>query len=314
MSIFQTKEWWSTKVGQDEEFQPTHICIANIDNETPERPKLLVGSFSGYLRIYQPVRREFRIEDQLFEQGFGSPIIELQAGQFLLGDQNLYLALLFVKKIAIYSFVSNPKSGMASKLVSENALARNAYNMTIGRFGGTKKDMICVQSCDGMLMVFEADKLSCMCQINDFVLPGPLVYYPVLDCFAIQNSNYEVEVYRYSSIGAIYNSSQKDSKKLQPDWTFNVGEMANDMVLVKRSEKVQDLLVLSESMLFVISQNGTLKAQKKFDYTPMSIYVYQTGDPKAYADEAQRPLNFIIASTTHHIMVYSEFQLIWASK
>lgn len=314
MSIFQTKEWWSTKVGQDEEFQPSHVCVANIDNETPERPKLLIGSFSGFLRVYLPVRREFRIEDQLYEQSFNSPIVELQAGKFLLGEENIYLAILFFKKIAIYSFSTAPKQGMSAKLVSENTLARNAYNMTIGRFGGTKKDMICVQSCDGMLMIFEADKLSCMAQIQDFVLPGPLVYYPVLDCFAIQNSNYEVEVYRYSSIGAIHNSAQKDSKKLQSDWSFNVGEMATDMVCVKRGDKTQDLLVLSESMLFVIAQNGTLKNQKKFDYTPMSISVYQNNDPKYASNEAQRPLNFIIASTTHHLLVYSDFQLIWATK
>ena len=313
MSIFQTKEWWATKVGQEEEFQASHVCVSNIDNESPERQKIVIGSFSGYLRVYLPVRREFRIEDQLHEQSFERPIVDINAGRYLIGDDRLYLAILFVKKIAIYSFSSNPKQGMSSKLVSENELARNAYNMTVGKFGGSNKEMICVQSCDGMLMIFEADKLSCMSQINDFVLPGPLVYYPVLDCFAIQNSNYEVEVYRYASIGAIYNSPQKDSKKLSPDWTFNIGEMAADIVCVTRANKIQDLIVLSESMMFVLSQSGTLKAQKKFDYTPMSIAVYE-GGPQKINEDGQKSLNFIIASSTHHLLVYSDFQLIWASK
>lgn len=315
MSIFQIKEWWSAKVGQDEEFQATHVCVANIDNESPEKLKLIVGSFSGFLRVYLPTRREFKIEDQLYEQSFNDPIIELQTGQFFQNDSNIYLAILFVKKIAIYSFATQPKQGMSAKLISENTLPRNAYNMTLGRFGGSKRDMICVQSCDGMIMIFEADRLSCMAQINDFVLPGPLVYYPVLDCIAIQNSNYEVEVYRYAAIGAAHNSAQKENnKKLQSDWTFNIGEMATDMVCIKRSSRVQDLLVLSESMLFVISQNGTLKAQKKFDYTPLSISVYQNNDSKTSGDSASKPLNFVIASTTHHLLVYSDFQLVWATK
>ena len=313
MSIFQTKEWWATKVGQEEEFQGTHVCVANIDNELSERRKIVIGSFSGYLRVYLPARHEFRVEDQLYEQKFDNPIIELKAGAFLLGDNKLYLAILFVKKISIYSFSSNAKQGMSARLVSETALQRNAYNMTTGRFGGSNKEMICVQSCDGMLMVFEADKLSCMSQINDFVLPGPLVYYSLLDCFAIQHSNYEVEVYRYASIGAIHNSAQKDSKKLLTDWTFNIGEMAADMVCVKRAPKVEDLIVLSESMMFVISQSGALKAQKKFDYTPMSIAVYEGGNQRT-TDDGQKCLNFIIASSTHHLLVYSDFQLIWASK
>ena len=55
MSIFQAKEWWTAKVGEDEEFDHNSICIANIDNnrETGE-DKIVVGSFQGKLRIYKP--------------------------------------------------------------------------------------------------------------------------------------------------------------------------------------------------------------------------------------------------------------------
>ena len=34
MSIFQAKEWWTAKVGNNEEFDYNSICIANVDNDT----------------------------------------------------------------------------------------------------------------------------------------------------------------------------------------------------------------------------------------------------------------------------------------
>lgn len=31
MSLFQTKEWWSCKVGEAEEFDANHLCIAELN-------------------------------------------------------------------------------------------------------------------------------------------------------------------------------------------------------------------------------------------------------------------------------------------
>ena len=53
MSIFQNKEWWSTRVGENEEFDPNHLCVANIDNSENDET-IIVGSYSGKLRLYKP--------------------------------------------------------------------------------------------------------------------------------------------------------------------------------------------------------------------------------------------------------------------
>ncbi len=66
MSIFQNKEWWSTRVGEDEEFDPAHLCVANIDNDENGNDKIIVGSYSGKVRIYSPARRDYTINDLLF--------------------------------------------------------------------------------------------------------------------------------------------------------------------------------------------------------------------------------------------------------
>lgn len=33
MSLFKTRDWWSTPVGEAEEFDHGCLCVANIDNE-----------------------------------------------------------------------------------------------------------------------------------------------------------------------------------------------------------------------------------------------------------------------------------------
>ena len=51
MSIFSGRDWWSTTVGDNEEFDHNSICIANIDNDPDGEDKIVVGSFEGKLRV-----------------------------------------------------------------------------------------------------------------------------------------------------------------------------------------------------------------------------------------------------------------------
>jgi Bardet-Biedl syndrome 9 protein len=85
MSIFQTKEWWSTVVGQGEEFDHNSICIANVDNEEANEDKIIVGSFEGILRIFRPNRRmtnKFTVDDLIIEKNLGYPILQVSCGRF----------------------------------------------------------------------------------------------------------------------------------------------------------------------------------------------------------------------------------------
>ena len=39
MSLFKAREWWSTTVGEDEDFDQGCLCLANIDNSDDELGK-----------------------------------------------------------------------------------------------------------------------------------------------------------------------------------------------------------------------------------------------------------------------------------
>jgi Bardet-Biedl syndrome 9 protein len=36
MSLFKARDWWSTTVGEEEEFDQGCLCVANIDNSSNE--------------------------------------------------------------------------------------------------------------------------------------------------------------------------------------------------------------------------------------------------------------------------------------
>ena len=56
MSLFKSREWWSTNCGIDETFGDAHMCIAKYESAISGVVKqiIIVGSLEGYLRIYDP--------------------------------------------------------------------------------------------------------------------------------------------------------------------------------------------------------------------------------------------------------------------
>lgn len=54
MSLFKARDWWSITLGDKEEFDQGCLCLADIDNIGTGQDKIIVGSYMGYLRIFNP--------------------------------------------------------------------------------------------------------------------------------------------------------------------------------------------------------------------------------------------------------------------
>lgn len=63
MSVFQLNEWWGVQVASAEEFDFGCLCLGNIDNAVLPSDKIVVGSLEGMIRIYNPSKPQYRIED-----------------------------------------------------------------------------------------------------------------------------------------------------------------------------------------------------------------------------------------------------------
>lgn len=104
-----------------------------------------------------------------------------------------------------------------------------------------------------------------------------------------------MEFYKYSDVAQQQNS---DKKRPQPVWIRNLGEQAQKVIEVPR---LRGFLVIAEQMLFQLDDTGAIKAQKRLDYPPSTLLVTPSD-------------TLIVASFTHHIMIYRDLVLQWAAK
>lgn len=107
MSLFQTKVWWSTKVSVDDEFDASHLVVSNIDNDANRSEKIVVASYSGLLKIYQPQFGQYKASHLLYEHKFDEPILQIEAGRYSSMSDQLVLCILHFKTIAFYQFKRN---------------------------------------------------------------------------------------------------------------------------------------------------------------------------------------------------------------
>ena len=128
-----------------------------------------------------------------------------------------HLAVLHPRLLSVYTIQKGTKSsdmGSNSKpetynktgnvfesyqmvLLYLHKLARSAFSLTIGHFGGViNKDFMCVQSIDGAISVFEQERYTFSRFLPDFLLPNPIVYVERTDSLVTLSSSYEVESFR----------------------------------------------------------------------------------------------------------------------
>eukprot|EP01035_Chromulina_nebulosa_P033119 gene33119-44335_t len=148
MSVFQLQEFWAVKAGDSEEFDHGAMIVGNIDNASPPITKICIGSLQGIIRMYQPSKPGFRVEDLVLEENLNEPILQLLLGAFIPSTDILGVAVLHPKRLAVYEVIpQGSKDGRVNYYSMRRAYQHNlgvdgrhftAYNMISGSFGGSK--------------------------------------------------------------------------------------------------------------------------------------------------------------------------------
>ncbi|KAL8618805.1 hypothetical protein ACOMHN_000233 [Nucella lapillus] len=326
MSLFKTREWWSTSVGEAEEFDHGCLCVANIDNELSGPDKVILGSFHGILRVFNPRLQKtesgwsgYSPEDVVLEQAFQLPILQVEAGQFSSGSENLVLAILHPRKLSVYSIsaiAGTVAHGSQYKCegLYEHILQRTAYKFCYGPFGGVKgKDFICVQSMDGTISIFEQESFAFSRFLPGALLPGPIKYVPRLDSFVTVSSTWRVECYKYQVLAVASDSGGKgesqsirSGKRVTFDWSFDTGEQGLDIAVVTFPQAPPSILVLGERSIFCLTETGKLRYMKKLEYDASCLM--------PYAALSEGTINYLVAAHTKSLLVYQDITLKWAAK
>ncbi|XP_075127200.1 protein PTHB1 isoform X2 [Leptodactylus fuscus] len=325
MSLFKARDWWSATLGENEEFDQGCLSVADVDNSGSGQDKIIVGSYSGFLRIFspQPSKAEdgVQAEDLLLEVQLRDPVLQVEVGKFVSGTELLHLAVLHPKKLCVYSVsgtLGNVEHGnqYQIKLMYEHNLQRTACNMTHGPFGGVKgRDFICIQSMDGMLMFFEQESYAFGRYLPGFLLPGPLRYSPKTDSFVTVSSCRQVESYKYQVLAVATDADTKkeidqqkiiSGKKLLADWILNIGEQAMDISVVSFNHTVFSIFVLGERNFFCLKENGQIRFMKKLEYSPSCFL--------PYCSVSEGTINSLVGNHNNMLLVYQDVTLRWAAQ
>lgn len=311
MSIFEAKEWWSTTISNNEEFDGNSICIENIDNESPSKTKICVSSFSGFIRIFDPNFGAYRIENLLFEKFYDGPILQINTGNLIINSTDKQLAILQNKRVLVVSF-SNLRGSASSRVCYEHKLVRNGYNFCLGRIGEKNYDVIFVQSIDGVVSIYEQDSLVNSVSISEIIFPGPIGFLSRKDYFLISNTAYEVECYSYNNLATV--TVKSEDKKISHNWVANIGELVKDIKIIdNKITKKQEIMILSDTMLHLLDDNGKFIFQKKLDIEPMALNVYNIEDPN-YSQNKLINLMYMLSTASDHLLIYKGLNLAWAVK
>ncbi|XP_040209116.1 protein PTHB1 isoform X1 [Rana temporaria] len=325
MSLFKARDWWSASLGENEEFDQGCLSVADVDNSESGQDKIIVGSYNGYLRIFSPhplkTGDAIQAEDLLLEVQLRDPILQVEVGKFVSGTELLHLAVLHPRKLCVYSVsgtLGNVEHGnqYQIKLMYEHNLQRTACNMTHGSFGGVKgRDLICIQSMDGMLMFFEQESYTFGRYLPGFLLPGPLRYSPRTDSFITVSSCQQVECYKYQVLAVATDAESKketeqqkigSGKKLLADWTLNIGEQALDISIVSFNNTVFSIFVLGERNFFCLKENGQIRFMKKLEYHPSCFL--------PFCSVSEGTINSLVGNHNNMLLVYQDVTLKWAAQ
>ncbi|XP_047455587.1 protein PTHB1 isoform X2 [Mugil cephalus] len=325
MSLFKARDWWSTALGEGEEFDQGCLCVGDVDNSGTGHDKVVVGSYMGMLRIFSPHASKSSeggpADPQLLEVQLQNAIIQIEVGKFVSCSELLHLAVLHPRKLSVYSVsgtAGNVEHGnqYQLKLVYEHNLQRTACNMTYGTFGGvTGHHSLCIQSMDGMLMFFEQDSYSFGRFLPGFLLPGPLTYNPRTDSFLTVSSARQLESYKYETLAVATDAESRQDpdlplktggKRLTPEWTFVLGEQALDLSLPSFSHSSASIFVLGERNLYCLRDNGQIRFMKKLEFNPSCFL--------PYTSVTDGTTNLLLGNHTNMLLVYQDVTLKWAAQ
>ncbi|KAM9216554.1 protein PTHB1 isoform 3-T3 [Dugong dugon] len=325
MSLFKARDWWSTVLGEKEEFDQGCLCLADVDNSGNGQDKIIVGSFMGYLRIFSPhpvkTGDGAQAEDLLLEVHLRDPVLQVEVGKFVSGTEMLHLAVLHSRKLCVYAVsgtLGNVEHGnqYQIKLMYEHNLQRTACNMTYGSFGGVKgRDLICIQSMDGMLMVFEQESYAFGRFLPGSLLPGPLAYSSRTDSFITVSSCRQVESYKYQVLAFATDADKRQEteqqklgsgKRLVADWTLNIGEQALDVCIVSFNQSSSSVFVLGERNFYCLKDNGQIRFMKKLDSSPSCFL--------PYCSVSEGTMNTLIGNHNNMLHIYQDVTLKWAAQ
>ena len=97
------------------------------------------------------------------------------------------------------------------------------------------------------------------------------------------------------------------------DWAANLGERISELRVLKFSRSLAsgqvDIMALGEHTIFMLTETGTIRMQKRVDYNPACVTSYFRGRGQVGGSCD----NLMVSSHASQLMVYQDVELVWAA-
>ncbi|KHN88994.1 Protein PTHB1, partial [Toxocara canis] len=266
--------------------------------------QLVVGNNEGRVWVIDPGRVSDSRQQLscLLEQTLLGSVIEISIAKFVVGVEQNFIAILFPQKLAIYRLVAEHDSHRLVVL-HEHEMQGVAYNMCVGNFGRASTSQLCVQSVNCSLCVFECEHQLFKRNISCALHPGPIIYAPQSDSIVAASGGLLSSI-KFSALAAASNTTH--GKKLNPDWTFNLGDWPLSLAVIDTAPVQPSIVVLCKRVLLCFTHGGTLRFSIRLQCIATALLVYNSTSD-AY-------LQLCIATTTRTLLFYADNILIWAAQ
>lgn len=164
MSLFQSKVWWTTKVAAGEEFDGGHLAVGRFGTRE-ENLRVVVGSFEGKIRVYEPREGGFKPQHQFLEKNEGKPILQLMVFKFSQSSSEDMIAVLYSKGFVVYSFHQGQEGLMLKNEARDESIDRLCYNMCQCFVNG--EGLLCIQSQEGLLSFYNKSSRTCKREVTN---------------------------------------------------------------------------------------------------------------------------------------------------
>ncbi|KAI6172694.1 hypothetical protein M3Y98_01001800 [Aphelenchoides besseyi] len=286
MSLFHIHQWYETHV--EEGRYITSACLIG------HRDQILIGSLTGILVIVDPGkdienRHEVSI---LVEKQLPHPILQILVGRFLASyDENL-LAVLHPKHLAFYRLNSVDEESYTVERIFEHRLkAGPAFIMCLGEFSRQQFLQIYIQSMNCTLSIYEGENHLLDRQMITAIHPVQAVVFCVV--FRITVSRQLVPVLN-------------SKKKINWEWSFNLGDTAVDIYDVNIAPIQPSILVLCKRALYCMTHGGSPRFIIRLQAIATSLLVYKTSnDPTT---------QICIGTATKTLLFYRDVKMVWSAQ
>ncbi|MBN3325905.1 PTHB1 protein, partial [Atractosteus spatula] len=318
MSLFKAREWWSTTLGDGDEFDQGCLCVGDVDNSGSGHDKIVVGSYMGLLRVFSPHPSQpgetLQPEEQLLEVQLRDPVIQVEVGKFVSCSDLLHLAVLHPRKLSVYAVAAtagNVEHGIQYqlRLVYEHNLQRIACNMAYGPFGGVTEKILGLKSLlfldSGYATHGNFILLNDHRKVVDSKTKAKLI--PEIAGLEIRN--------RYQTLAVATDADTRQEseqqkvgsgKRLVADWTLMIGEQALDICIPSFNHSASTIFVLGERNLYCLKDNGQILFMKKLEYNPSCFL--------PYASVSEGTTNSLVGNHNNMLLVYQDVTLKWAAQ